>query len=157
METKEKTTRRLRPLLPLLPPVLLSLLFYLFRGRQALMDGWVIHVMAPAEQLLGRLSAPLPFSLAEVLVTVFLTACALCLIRGTVLAVRLHAPHELGRRLVCLLCALLWLLLRLLRRKERSGDPALHRVHPGPGHAVLCLPGRRPLHPDGPRQRGPLR
>ena len=108
METKEKTTRRLRPLLPLLPPVLLSLLFYLFRGRQALMDGWVIHVMAPAEQLLGRLSAPLPFSLAEVLVTVFLTACALCLIRGTVLAVRLHAPHELGRRLVCLLCALLW-------------------------------------------------
>lgn len=108
METKEKATRRLRPLLPLLPPVLLSLLFYLFRGRQALMDGWVIHVMAPAEQLLGRLSAPLPFSLAEVLVTVFLTACALCLIRGTVLAVRLHAPHELGRRLVCLLCALLW-------------------------------------------------
>ena len=108
METKEKTTRRLRPLLPLLPPVLLSLLFYLFRGRQALMDGWVIHVMTPAEQLLGRLSAPLPFSLAEVLVTVFLTACALCLIRGTVLAVRLHAPHELGRRLVCLLCALLW-------------------------------------------------
>ena len=71
METKEKTTRRLRPLLPLLPPVLLSLLFYLFRGRQALMDGWVIHVMAPAEQLLGRLSAPLPFSLAEVLVTVW--------------------------------------------------------------------------------------
>ena len=62
METQEKTTRRLRPLLPLLPPVLLSLLFYLFRGRQALMDGWVIHVMAPAEQLLGRLSAPLPFS-----------------------------------------------------------------------------------------------
>ena len=108
METKEKTTRRLRPLLPLLPPVLLSLLFYLFRGRQALMDGWVIHVMTPAEQLLGRLSAPLPFSLAEALVTVFLTACALCLIRGTVLAVRLHAPHELGRRLVCLLCALLW-------------------------------------------------
>ena len=100
METKEKTTRRLRPLLPLLPPVLLSLLFYLFRGRQALMDGWVIHVMTPAEQLLGRLSAPLPFSLAEALVTVFLTACALCLIRGTVLAVRLHAPHELGRRLV---------------------------------------------------------
>ena len=98
METKEKATRRLRPLLPLLPPVLLSLLFYLFRGRQALMDGWVIHVMAPAEQLLGRLSAPLPFSLAEVLVTVFLTACALWL----------HAPHELGRRLVCLLCALLW-------------------------------------------------
>ena len=48
METKEKTTRRLRPLLPLLPPVLLSLLFYLFRGRQALMDGWVIHVMTPA-------------------------------------------------------------------------------------------------------------
>ena len=61
METKEKTTRRLRPLLPLLPPVLLSLLFYLFRGRQALMDGWVIHVMAPAEQLLGRLrSLPHP-------------------------------------------------------------------------------------------------
>ena len=108
METKEKTTRRLRPLLPLLPPVLLSLLFSPFRGRQARMDGWVIHVRAPAEQLLGRLSAPLPFSLAEVLVTVFLTACALCFIRGTVLAVRLHAPHELGRRLVCLLCALLW-------------------------------------------------
>ena len=51
---------------------------------------------------------PAPLLLAEVLVTVFLTACALCLIRGTVLAVRLHAPHELGRRLVCLLCALLW-------------------------------------------------
>ena len=168
METKEKTTRRLRPLLPLLPPVLLSLLFYLFRGRQALMDGWVIHVMAPAEQLLGRLSAPLPFSLAEVLVTVFLTACALCLIRGTVLAVRLHAPHELGRRLVCLLCALLWVwtgycwlwsagYYSASFAEKRSGDPALHRVHPGPGHAVLCLPGRRPLHPDGPRQRGPLR
>ena len=31
METKEKTTRRLRPLLPLLPPVLLSLLFYRLR------------------------------------------------------------------------------------------------------------------------------
>ena len=96
METKEKTTRRLRPLLPLLPPVLLSLLFYLFRGRQALMDGWVIHVMTPAEQLLGRLSAPLPFSLAEVLVTVFLTACALCLIRGTVLAVRDSLASNVG-------------------------------------------------------------
>ena len=158
METKEKPPAacvRSYPCSPLSCSLFSSTCFGAVRP-----DGRLGHPChAPAEQLLGRLSAPLPFSLAEVLVTVFLTACALCLIRGTVLAVRLHAPHELGRRLVCLLCALLWvwtglllalvcgLLLRLLRRKERSGDPALHRVHPGPGHAVLCLPGRRPLHP----------
>ena len=60
METKEKTTRRLRPLLPLLPPVLLSLLFYLFRGRQALMDGWVIHVMTPGGAASGPPVRPAP-------------------------------------------------------------------------------------------------
>lgn len=60
METKEKATRRLRPLLPLLPPVLLSLLFYLFRGRQALMDGWVIHVMGTGGAASGPPVCPAP-------------------------------------------------------------------------------------------------
>jgi len=50
-------------------PAGLTGLFFLLRGNQARMETWVIQIMAPAEQFLGRAWSLLPFSAAEVLVT----------------------------------------------------------------------------------------
>ena len=56
-------------LLPLAVPAALIGLFYLVRGNQAWMEVWVLHVIAPVEQCLGRFWSFLPFSAAELLVT----------------------------------------------------------------------------------------
>lgn len=55
--------------LPLAVPAALIGLFYLLRGNQALMEGWVTQILAPVAQFSGRFWSIFPFSVAEVLVT----------------------------------------------------------------------------------------
>ena len=90
-------------------PLALVVLFQLLRGRQALMNGWVFGVMAPVEQLLGRIWAVFPFSTAEALTALFLAGCVVWLVRAVVLAVRQRAPLPFLRRLAALGAAWLWL------------------------------------------------
>ena len=90
-------------------PLALVVLFQLLRGRQALMNGWVFGVMAPVEQLLGRIWAVFPFSAAEALTALFLAGCVVWLVRAVVLAVRQWAPLPFLRRLAALGAAWLWL------------------------------------------------
>lgn len=90
-------------------PLALVVLFQLLRGRQALMNGWVFGVMAPVEQLLGRIWAVFPFSAAEALTALFLAGCVVWLVRAVVLAVRQRAPLPFLRRLAALGAAWLWL------------------------------------------------
>ena len=90
-------------------PLALVVLFQLLRGRQALMNGWVFGVMAPVEQLLGRMWAVFPFSVAEALTALFLAGCVVWLVRAVVLVVRQRAPLPFLRRLAALGAAWLWL------------------------------------------------
>ena len=89
-------------LLPLAVPAALIGLFYLVRGNQAWMEVWVLHVIAPVEQCLGRFWSFLPFSAAELLVT---------LAGAWLLLYPLWAlwKKEFKRRVIPWLAVLLWL------------------------------------------------
>ena len=89
-------------LLPLAVPAALIGLFYLVRGNQAWMEVWVLHVIAPVEQCLGRFWSFLPFSAAELLVT---------LAGAWLLLYPLRAlwKKEFKRRVIPWLAVLLWL------------------------------------------------
>lgn len=90
-------------------PLALVILFQLLKGRQSLMTAWVFGVMAPVERFLGRIWAIFPFSVAEVLTALFLTGCAVWLIRTAILLFRQKAVHPCLRRLAALAAAWLWL------------------------------------------------
>ena len=90
-------------------PAALVILFELLKGRQALMTAWVFGVMAPVERFLGKIWAVFSFSAAELLTTLFLTGCAVWLIRTVVLLLRQKAVLPCLRRLAALGGAWLWL------------------------------------------------
>lgn len=90
-------------------PLVLVMLFHLLKGRQSLMTAWVFGVMAPVERFFGRIWAIFPFSVAEVLTALFLTGCAVWLIRAVVLLFREKAPLPFLRRLAALAAAWFWL------------------------------------------------
>lgn len=90
-------------------PLALVILFHLLKSRQSLMTAWVFGVMAPVERFLGRVWAVFPFSVAEVLTVLFLTRCAVWLIRTVVLLFRQQAVLPCLRRLAALGAAWLWL------------------------------------------------
>ena len=110
METKKKQrSGRLTWGLALGLPLILTALFLVLRGNKALMERWVMGVMAPVEQFLGRLWSWAPFSAAEVLTALFLLGSAAWLLRAAVLAVRRRDGRGLLRRLLAFAAALLWL------------------------------------------------
>lgn len=90
-------------------PLALVILFQLLKGRQALMTGWVFGIMAPVERFWGQIWAVFPFSVAEVLTVLFLTGCAVWLIRAAALVFRQRAVLPFLRRLTALASAWLWL------------------------------------------------
>lgn len=91
-----------------LPAALLAL-FYLLRGNRAAMDAWVFGVMAPAEQLLGRVWSALPFSMGEALTAAALLGAAAWTVRLLALAARQRNGKETLRRVLALAAAVLWL------------------------------------------------
>lgn len=107
MKTKEK--RNLRLPIALLLPLLLVGLFALLKGNRPLMDTWVFGVLAPVEQLWGRLWGIFPFSMLEIFVAAFLIFNAVWVIRAVVLAVRGREWRPLLRRLLALAACWLWL------------------------------------------------
>ncbi len=90
-------------------PLALVILFEVLKGCQLLMTGWVFGIMAPAERFFGRLWAVFPFSVAEILTTLFLAACAVWLVRAVVLLFRQRRPLPFLRRLLTFGTAWLWL------------------------------------------------
>ena len=112
METKPK--RKLHPrtlalAAALALPLLLVGLFQLWKDDVALMEGWVFGWMAPLEQALGRLCAPVPFSVGELLLALLLGGSLVWLIRALLLAARRRSGRCLPRRLAALLAVWLWL------------------------------------------------
>lgn len=89
-------------------PLALLVLFRMFRGNQAVMDRFLLHVTAPLKRFLSWALNPLPFSMAEV-------CWAAAILGGIVFAVQtiwLLIHHEdrlrrLGRRALALLTAVL--------------------------------------------------
>lgn len=90
-------------------PLAFVVLFELLKSRQDIMSAWVFGFMAPFERLLGRIWSIFPFSVAEMLATLFLTGCVVWLVWAVVLAVRQRAPLPFLRRIVALVSAWLWL------------------------------------------------
>lgn len=90
-------------------PLALVILFEALKDRQPLMTGWVFGVMAPLEQLLGRMFSLFPFSAAEGLAALFLIGCVVWLVRAVVCLFRQRAPLPFLRRILALASAWLWL------------------------------------------------
>ena len=108
MKTKgKKQTRRWLLGAALAVPALLVVLFELLKGNQAAMDSWVFGVMGPAEQLLGRLWSAVPFSVAEVLIVLFIAGNVVWIVRALVLLVTERCWQDLLRRALKLVAA--WL------------------------------------------------
>ena len=108
--------RRITPKQMILPimlllPAGLVLLFEGLKGQSGLMAGWVTYGMAPVEQFLGRVCSLLPwFSVAEVLVVLFLLGSVAWVVRAVVLLVRHRRGRDFLRRLLAFAAVLLWLL-----------------------------------------------
>lgn len=90
-------------------PLALIILFETLKSNQLLMSAWVFGIMAPIEGFWGQLWSIFPFSVAEVLATLFLTGCAVWLIRAAVHLFRQKAPLPFMRRMLALGAAWLWL------------------------------------------------
>lgn len=90
-------------------PLALLILFELLKGYQNVMSRWVWSVMAPLEQVLGRLWSHLPFSAAEVLAALFLAGCVIRLARAVMLLFRRWEVLLFFRRLLALGSTWLWL------------------------------------------------
>ena len=93
----------------LLPPILLTALFYALKDDPARMEGWIRGYMAPVMQTVGTFWSIFPFSVAEVLAALFLTGSVVWVLRALVLLVRQRKPLAFFRRLLAFGCVLLWL------------------------------------------------
>lgn len=110
----QETTGRRRPkklkfLLPFLPPVALTLLYYALEDNAAAMDNWVTNFLAPGIQAVGSLCSLVPFSVAEVLAALFLLLSAWWLIHAVVLLVKQRKLSAFLRRAASYVCVLCWL------------------------------------------------
>ena len=90
-------------------PLALVILFEVLKGRQVVIGAWVWSVMAPLEQVLGRLWSLFPVSVAEVFAVLFLSGCTVWLGRAIVLVVHQKKPILFLRRPLGLGIVWLWL------------------------------------------------
>ena len=109
MQTKTKRKLHWGQAAVLLLPLALIGLFEWMKGNRAAMDLWVFEVLAPVEQLWGRLWSLFPLSGMELLIALFLLWNVVWLGRTAVLAFRSRIWREAARRLVILVSAWLWL------------------------------------------------
>jgi len=96
-------------ILSLLPPALLTALFYALKADSALMDRWVHGYMAPVMQTVGKFWSIFPFSVAEVLAVLFLAGSVVRVLRAVILLARQRKPAVFFKRLLAFGCVLLWL------------------------------------------------
>lgn len=96
-------------LFALIPPILMSGAFYLLRDNTPLMDLWVHRIMGPFMQGVGRLMGRIPFAVGEAMVAAAIVFLLLFLLRAVILLVRDREGRPFLRRLLALLCALLWI------------------------------------------------
>lgn len=92
----------------LLPPLLITGLFYLLRNNTPLMDRWVYGIMGPVMQGVGRILGPIPFAVGEALVAAAIALLLLLLLRTLFLLFRTGSWADFGCRLLAVLCILLW-------------------------------------------------
>lgn len=90
-------------------PLALVSLFEVLKSNQPLMSSWVFGIMAPIEQFWGRVWSIFPFSIAEVLATLFLAGCLVWLIWTLVLVIRHKEFLPFLSRLIALGVVWLWL------------------------------------------------
>ena len=109
METKTKKRLRWGLAAALLLPLALIGLFEWLKGSRAVMDFWVFEVLAPVEQLWGRLWSLFPLSGMELLIALFLLWNVVWLGRMAVLALRNRDWRDAVRRIVVVAAAWLWL------------------------------------------------
>ena len=105
----ESRPHHLKLLLPLLPPVLLTALFYALQDNKALMTAWVRNILAPFIQTVGRFWAFFPFSVAELLAALFLVGSVVWLVRAVVLLLKKWEGKAFVRRMLAYLTLLCWL------------------------------------------------
>jgi len=113
MRTKGTKKQRFLLFLAIPLPVLLSLLFLLLRKNQSLMDWWVFSVLAPVEQLWGRMWSLLPFSMMEVTIALILLGNLFWALRTLVLSLRKRNIRTFLRGVLALASFWLWLLAGL--------------------------------------------
>ena len=94
-------------------PVGLMASFQLLRADAALMERWVLGVLTPLEQGLGRLWSFAPFSVAELLSAAVLLGGLVWLVRAVVCLVRGRQLRPFVRRLLAVGAVCLWLLAGL--------------------------------------------
>lgn len=99
----------LKSLLPFLPPVILTALFYALEDDSALMGSWVENFLAPFIQTVGRFWSIFPFSVAELMAAVFIAGSVIWLVRSVVLLIKQKQGRAFLRRLVAYVCLLCWL------------------------------------------------
>lgn len=109
MDRKPLQKTLLRWFLALFLPLAGVLLFHVLRRDRALMNRWVHGVMAPAEQLLGRIWSVFPFSVAEVLIALTITTGVVWILRAVVLLIRRHSLRNFLRRMLAMVCIAAWL------------------------------------------------
>ena len=99
----------LKLLLPFLPPVILTALFYALEDDSSLMGRWVEDFLAPFIQTVGRFWSIFPFSVAEVMAACFIAGTVIWLVRAVVLLVKQKQGRAFLRRLAAYVCLLCWL------------------------------------------------
>lgn len=89
-------------------PLALLVLFRVFRGNQAVMDGFLLHVTAPLKRFLSWVLNPLPFSMAEVCWAAAILGGIAFAVRTVWLLIRREDRlRRLARRILALLTAVL--------------------------------------------------
>lgn len=109
METATRTKVNIRWLPALALPSAGIALFYLLRDDRTLMNFWVKNIMAPVEQFLGRVWSVFPFSVAELLTALGITAIVVWLVRAVVLLLHQRQGRSFLRRILALFSVGLWL------------------------------------------------
>ena len=108
METTVRKRLNLKWTLAAILPALGIALFYLLRHNRSLMNNWLEHVMRPVEQVLGRLWAIFPFSVAEVLIAAAITALVIWVVRTFILLIVQRSILAFFKRVLAVVVAALW-------------------------------------------------
>lgn len=82
-------------------------LFWVLRGSKACMDWFILHFSAPWKRFFGGLAELLPFSAAELAVTIFVL-WAVFMLAHAIYQKRVHYRNMIARRILCLCAALVW-------------------------------------------------
>ena len=102
-------TSLLKSLLPFLPPVALTALFYAKESDRAFMDAWVENFLTPFIQAVGRFWSIFPFSVAEVMTAVFIAVTVLGFFHTIYILVKKRAWKIALKRVVSMICLVCWL------------------------------------------------